>query len=252
MSDDWDFYACRVDNEPASIFFDLGIAVQAPLAEFPHMAYVRLRMRSPRSDGLSSQEEYETLIKIEDQLSRALNQPSASVYVGRNTSGGCRDFYFYTQTANDWDHRVETAMTNFVEYVFETGSRPDPDWTTYLTFLYPSGEAMRRIQNRRVCDNLQKKGDSLTHAREIDHWTYFPDARSRAAFIDQVSKSGFTVRELREHPDSRRRFGVQLYRVDLPSFENIDAITLPLYQAATDAGGDYDGWETQVVNSRKE
>jgi hypothetical protein len=24
-------------------------------------------------------------------------------------------------------------------------------------------------------------------------------------------------------------------------------LTLPLYQAALDAGGDYDGWETQVV-----
>jgi hypothetical protein len=180
-------------------------------------------------------------------LSAALNQPGTSVYVGRNTSGGCRDFYFYTRTANDWNYRVETAITNFAEYGFETGSRPDPDWTTYLTFLYPSGEAMQRIQNRRVCDNLQKKGDSLTKVREIDHWFYFPSTRSRAAFISRVSKDGFAVREFHEHPESKQRFGVQFYRVDLPSFDQIDAITLPLYQAAKDAGGDYDGWETQVM-----
>jgi hypothetical protein len=247
MSDDWDFYACRVDNEPASIFFDLGIAVQAPLPEYPHMAYVRLRMRSPRPDGLSSQEEFETLMKIEDQLSQRLSQREANVYVGRNTSSGCRDFYFYCRDPGKWSSRVTMVMTDYGGYVFESGSRPDPDWSTYRTFLYPSGEVMQRIQNRRVCDHLQKKGDSLTEAREINHWAYFPNAGSRAAFVGHVSKSGFAVWELREHPDSKRRFGVQLHRVDLPSLENIDAVTMPLFQSANDAGGEYDGWETQIL-----
>ena len=41
MSDDWDFYFCRVDNQPASIYLDLGIAAQAPLTEFPCMAYAQ-------------------------------------------------------------------------------------------------------------------------------------------------------------------------------------------------------------------
>ena len=61
MSDDWDFYFCSVDNKPASIFVDLGIAKEAPMAEYSVMAYVRTHMQAPRDDGLSSQVEFETL-----------------------------------------------------------------------------------------------------------------------------------------------------------------------------------------------
>lgn len=31
MSDNWDFYFCRIEDEPASIFVDLGIHDDAPL-----------------------------------------------------------------------------------------------------------------------------------------------------------------------------------------------------------------------------
>ena len=31
------------------------------------------------------------------------------------------------------------------------------------------------------------------------------------------------------------------------AMRQIDALTLPLFRAAADYGGDYDGWETQVV-----
>ena len=48
MSNDWDFYSCRVDDKPASIFVDLGIRRDVPLSGRPYMAFVRLFMRAPR------------------------------------------------------------------------------------------------------------------------------------------------------------------------------------------------------------
>lgn len=60
MSNDWDFYSCRVDDKPASIFVDLGIGGDAPLSGQPYMTFVRLFMRAPRPDGLSSQAESAT------------------------------------------------------------------------------------------------------------------------------------------------------------------------------------------------
>src|SRR5690606_18463753 len=96
MSVDWDFYLCRVDGDPASIFVDLGLARDAPVNDRPHMAYVRVYMQSPRPDGLSSQEEFDALVRLENSLTSALSADNATIYVGRNTSGGCRDFYFYT------------------------------------------------------------------------------------------------------------------------------------------------------------
>ena len=247
MSDDWDFYFCRVDNQLASIYLDLGIAAQAPITELPCMAYMRIRMRAPRPDGRSSQAEYDTLIKMEDHLTATLSHADSTIYVGRNTSGGCRDFYFYRKQSQDWDQRVAVAMKEFPEYVYETGSREDSQWTTYRNFLSPSAEDRQRIENRRVCDRLEKNGDTLTTPREIAHWVHFPDANSRSSFIAQTETLGFSVRNVFDRDGPDFGFGVQIFRIDLPSFDNIDSVVLPLYQAAMSAGGEYDGWETQVV-----
>lgn len=247
MSVDWDFYLCRVDGDPASIFVDLGLARDAPVNDRPHMAYVRVYMQSPRPDGLSSQEEFDALVRLENSLTSALSADNATIYVGRNTSGGCRDFYFYTDDPSDWEPRVSKAFENFQHYEYETGSRFDNEWTVYLEFLYPSPEDMQRIQNRRVCETLERNGDALSEAREIDHWAYFPDEDSRARFLKVIRSQGFTVRELSRSDDAENPFGVQFFRVDRPSFENIDDVTLPLHRAAIEDGGEYDGWETRAV-----
>lgn len=248
MSDNWDFYSCRVDDEPASIYLDLGLADEAPLKERPFMAYVRVHMRQPRPDGLSSQEEFEELLRLEDHLIAALTAADRSTFVGRNTSGGCRDFYFYTADPNGWSTQVGDAMADFAEYRHESGSRLDREWNSYFGFLYPSPADLERIQNRRVCESLQKNGDALAEPREIDHWAYFPDEAARASFLDYIDTQGFDVRDLIQSESAEMPFGVQFYRVDVPSLDSIDAVTLPLFEAATERGGDYDGWETPVVS----
>lgn len=155
MTDDWDFYFCSVgvDDRPASIFVDLGVAKDAPLAAYPVMSYVRVSMRNPRHDGLSSNEEFETLKSMEDQLGDLLTRGGSAVYVGRNTSNGYRDFYFYCAREVDWDTRVAESMVSS-GYTYECGSRADPEWHTYFDFLFPGDREMQSIQNRRVCDSL--------------------------------------------------------------------------------------------------
>src|SRR5438045_1907083 len=126
MSKDWDFYLCRVDGEVASIFVDLGVAAETPIPTLPHLAFIRLYMRSPRADGLSSQDEFGVLSQIEHVLETALVAEGRSIYVGRNTSAGFRDFVFYLSDPSNWVARVEAALMPFTSYRYEVGTRPDP------------------------------------------------------------------------------------------------------------------------------
>ena len=245
MTDDWDFYALRVDDEPASIFVDLGIQANAPLSSHPHMAYVRLYMNDPRPDGLSSKEEFDTLIEIEKSIEATLCDDGVG-YVGRKTSGGCRDFYFYVSTANDWQAKVDQALAGFKSYRYETGVRDDAGWTTYLNFLLPGKLDRQRIENRRVCEALERHGDKLTAEREIDHWVYFQSQEALDACLAEVAAAGFGVRNRLVSEEGSFRFGAQVWRVDVPSYGNIDEVTLPLFEAAERHGGDYDGWECPV------
>jgi len=50
------------------------------MPDFPYMAYLRLRMRTPRPDGLSS-----------------------------------RDFYFYRRNSHGWEQQTAAIMTPFSE-----------------------------------------------------------------------------------------------------------------------------------------
>ncbi len=245
MTDNWDFYALQVDDQPASIFVDLGIQSDAPLSTHPHMAYVRLFMNQPRTDGLSSKEEFDTLIEIEKFIEVNLCGDGVC-YVGRNTSGGCRDFYFYVSTADYWQGKVDRVLSVFKNYKYETDTREDAGWSTYLNFLLPGKVDRQRIENRRVCEALERHGDKLTTEREIDHWSYFQSPEAVDAYLSEVAADGFQVRSTPVSDEGKLRFGAQIWRVDVPSYGNIDDVTLPLFEVAARHEGEYDGWECPV------
>ncbi|MGJ7901809.1 DUF695 domain-containing protein [Lysobacter sp. 1R34A] len=245
MSDDWDFYFCNIDDEPASIFVDLGLAKEAPIAGLTLAAALRVQMRQPREDGLSSQEEFRALMEIEDALQAALND-EGTLYIGRCTYAGVREFHFRLDDAGDWERRTTDAMRPFQDYAYTTAVRSDPEWDSYFRFLYPSDEERERMTNRRVCDSLEEHGDPLTQARPIDHWVYFEDIDARSAFVARTADMGVTVAELLEPDEDRQAYGVRLVGDGIPARDRIDDITLPLYRAARDHGGNYDGWECMI------
>ena len=144
MSDDWDCYPLLVDSEPASIYLNLGLKADAPNQTQTYMSYVRVFMRQARPDGLSSHEEFEDLTGLEDALTDNFSGSTHTTYVGRNTSSRNRDFYFYTADEARFVTLALDAMARHPQYQFEIGGRTDPDWDTYLGFLYPSPDDLKR------------------------------------------------------------------------------------------------------------
>lgn len=246
MTDQWDFYFCNVDDKPASMFVDLGAVKRAPDVSLPIMGYLRLFMNSPRADGLSSQEEFDVLSEFEDKIKTLQN--AERLYVGRCTTNSCRDFVFYLKREDNWENAISLFIESFPAYRYEVGARPDPDWGTYLNYLYPSEIDRQRIENRRVCEALERNGDKLTHEREIDHWIYFDTRESRDAFVLAASCQGFTVRKLSDPDEESKTYSAQLWRNDIPEYGRIDDITIPLFVLAKEHNGSYDGWETHVVS----
>ena len=242
MSDNWDFYALLVDSEPASILLDLGLAQNAPIESQPYMAYVRVQMRSPRPDGLSSNEEYEDLVAVESSLEEAFTGNLGTTYAGRNTSSGKRDFYFYTGDPAAFALLVEKAMADHPDYRFEFGNRLDRNWDVYFNFLYPSPDDLQRILNRRVVDNLAALGDNHSEPRPVDHYAYLPDAVAASRLLDHLKEEGFSVEEPGINGGS---IVVSFKRNDRP--EDIDDVVIPIARRVHELGGKYDGWGCEVV-----
>lgn len=245
MSDNWDFFPLRVDDQPASIFVDLGIRKQAPLKSHSTMAYLRVLMLKPREDGLSSQEEFDDLVSLEDKVTSKIVRDGTSLFVGRNTSSGNRDFYFYTSDPTGFEVIAREAMRDFPAYNYETGAREDRDWRTYFDFLHPSERSMQLIMNRRVREQLGKNGDNLSNERKIDHLVLLPSLEAQSAFARDVTGEGFAVDSAPSEPNDEGQLSVEFSRTDRPA--QIDDVVLSLFDKATDLGGIYDGWGCHIA-----
>jgi hypothetical protein len=247
LSDNWDFYFCQVDGKLASIFVDLGIRPDVPLKNYCEMAYLRLYMQRPRDDGLSSSDEFEVLGEIEDNISGALQHADHSVFIGRNTTDGFRDFVFYTVDGGKCLSVVQSVLRQFPQYRYETGSRLDAEWSAYLDFLYPSDRDRQTIENRRVIEALKSHGDAIAQVREISHWTYFPTETARAGFVLKARALGMSAAELSTSDKARNTYCARLVHADIPTAQSMNEMTLALFDAAQEHGGEYDGWESPVI-----
>lgn len=245
--EEWEFYFSNVDDVIGSFYVDLGLIKIAPINDKPNLVWISLKMNKPREDGLSSNEEFDKLTEIEDRLNEFISSKHNSIYVGRLTSNNHRDFYFYFRDIALYDNTISEAMVAFPSYTYDFGIKEDKEWKSYLEFIYPNPRQYQIIQNRRVVENLESNGDSLTKQRQVDHWIYFKTQNDRQNFLTKIKDDGFQIigqdiiKESIEFP-----YSLQIARIDNVDLDSVNEYTLSLWELAGECNGDYDGWETSI------
>jgi uncharacterized protein (TIGR01619 family) len=247
--EEWEFYFSNVDDKLGSIFVDLGLRKLAPIADKPNVVWVSIKMNNPREDGLSSQEESGLLGDIEDALVEKIVSKHNAIYVGRLTSAGDRDLYFYFGDTTLYDKTISEVMVAYPKYQFDFGSKEDKEWGGYFDFLYPLPQQFQSIQNRRVIEQLEKGGDNLTKEREVFHWIYFKSESDRENFLEKIKNDNFSIVDKGSNKSwGEYSYRLQLKRVDKVDQNSVDEYVIYLWKLANEIGGDYDGWETSIEN----
>jgi uncharacterized protein (TIGR01619 family) len=245
--EEWDFYFSNVDNIVGSFFIDLGLSAIAPVSEKPNLVWVSLKMIHPREDGLSSNEEFDKLSEIEDRLKEVMTVKHDSLYAGRLTTNGSRDFYFYMGDTSFYDKTISDIIVKHPLYSFDYGVKEDKDWNSYLEFMYPNPRQFQRMLNRRVVSNLEENGDTLTKARVVTHWIYFKTGNNRNIYISKIEPLNFSILSKNEKLSAGDYpYKLEISRVDMVDPDSVDEYTLNLWELANECDGDYDGWETSI------
>jgi len=245
--EEWEFYFSNVNDKLGSIFVDLGLRKIAPLTDKPNVVWVSIKMNNPREDGLSSQEESAILGEIEDTLVDKITSKHNSIYVGRLTSAGNRDLYFYFGDTTLYDKTISEVKVAYPKYQFDFGAKEDKEWGGYFDFLYPLPQQFQSIQNRRVIDQLEKGGDNLTKSREVFHWIYFKNEDDRDKFLEKIKNDNFIiVNKGSDKSWGEFAYSLQIKRVDKVDQNSVDEYVIYLWKLANEIGGDYDGWETSI------
>lgn len=212
----------------------------------PWLLWVWVYFESPRPDGLSDSNEAPTLYKIEDALAPSLSRECQAILTGRITTEGRREFYFYAETKDGFGNAVREAMKGFEGYEFDLGEQEDPQWDQFFDVLHPSEEDLQRIANMDLLDVLEKKGDVLTVAREVQHWMYFRTVSSRDLFRDAAAAVGYTIVSV-STTEGNLPFGIVVARTQSIEKASIDSTVVELLHLSKQFEGEYDGWETPVV-----
>ena len=148
MARDWGHYLCSLGDDLASIYLDLAQVKVAPIVTCRHSTMVSVAMLRAQENGMSSDDEFDDLVALEDEL-EARAQAIGAIYVGRLTTRGRRIFYFYSPDPADVEAAV-TVIGRHSPHILEVAGRPDPEWSTYFDFLYPREADYQRMMNRRL------------------------------------------------------------------------------------------------------
>ena len=246
LPQNWDFFMCRIEGAPASIRTNLALIEVAPLEGLTQRLQFYIKMKNPRPDGLSSNEEYPILCDIEDAIGEKA-EATGAVSAGVVKSDGFLELWFYTQNAEALAKTCEEALQAFEGYQSGYNIAEDPEWEDYFGFLYPDEFSYQTMQNRKVLMQLEKNGDKMEVPREIDHFIYFKEAAQQQAFAKEAEAKGFKVRfnddefvEDRKAEGKEYPYMVEATREDSPL--DIDDIVWDLLELASPFEGDYDGW----------
>jgi len=234
MADAFEFYPCLVDDAPASIYVNLRYENAAERGG--DTAYwLAVRMRETGPHGIGTAEEGEVVNAFEEAVIASV-AAAGLVYAGRLRTRGIWEMTFYGP-AGHLDV-VQDAAHELAGRTVEVRTRPDPDWRYYRELLVPDAERKQWMDDRRLVQILQEQGDRLSVPRRVDHWALFPSADARAAFVAAVRKAGFET----EIEDD----AVHAWRTDPIELDHIHDVVMLLVDAAGEAGGEYDGWETSI------
>lgn len=244
MSDHWEFYPTRIDDHPAFVFYDHGLAETIDALALPNALKVKVEFDDP-SDAGPKQSEFERLTALEDGLAARI-QAAGGVYVGRITMSDVRYFHCLVALDADGAERLVQQIERESGYELAFRLEPDPEKVSYWEEIFPTPGEWRLVQDMKVLEVLKEHGDDPSIPRRIDHWLYFPQQAERDRFEDVAKASGLSVEKRTEGSGADRKYGVQIYQIGRPVLDEIAATTQFLLQKANELGGEYDGWETHV------
>lgn len=248
MSEHWDIYFGYIEDKLASVVLDMDIWQEIDTEKFKHSFCLRFNVKEPNEDGFPIGTEAEEINEIEDTYIEFLSLKNF-INVGRVTTNGVRDIIFYS------DQILKTTLIEAADrFIKPTGYQyeifdieEDENWEFYFDFLYPNQYQQQHMGNRQVVDSLEKSGDRLDVPRKVDHWLYFEKTEMMKRFAKIIKEEGFSIEDEANELDEEGKYPISISRIDSVDFHSINEVTDLLIEISEKCEGEYDGWETFVI-----
>ncbi|MCD9025445.1 DUF695 domain-containing protein [Cohnella silvisoli] len=241
MSDHWEVY---LSKSKTVVRVDVGIVGNAPIDGAKILMEVNMKSRSIFSKKLDN----ELLGTVEDEIESHLTE--LDYVVGAITYADSKSFYYYTKHKDSLFNMLNKALSKYKKLKCVISIGEDPNWEFYLKTLYPDDFEKQRKIDREVVEQLKANNDDLHIPREINHWVYFLENKNREDFKRNLDSNFYKIVEEGTLQESEYPYRLIISHTSTVEFETINKITTELLKKTIEADGNYDGWESPVIESK--
>ncbi len=243
QNEQWDYYIARFGDKPGYVMVDMNLYNTAPDKKFPNLVITGPRGHNCNANGLPGKEETAVLEDILTATDNFITGVTAKVLTGTFTYKCERlNYYYVKDTVGIRNALGRMYNHSYKDYDYVIEIRPDPEWTSYRTFLYPDESSRNWMDNNKIITNLLLSGDSLTMKRDINYSFYFRSDTDRIAFANYAVAKGYKTDLPIAEKAAKASYPLTVSAYTYVKMDSICATTTDLKQQATLHHGFYEGW----------
>ncbi|MFP5236594.1 MAG: DUF695 domain-containing protein [Acidobacteriota bacterium] len=114
---------------------NIGYREFGSVSGYAHQVGIAVPLREAETTGLPSTAEDTQLHQVEDIISDSLQEGAESLLVAVITTGGMREFVFYTREPQRVQHRFELLRRRIATHEMQLMIQPDKGWKVYAQFV---------------------------------------------------------------------------------------------------------------------
>lgn len=239
--DDWGFYK---SNDGRFILIDMAILS----AVEPSAGIICCNMTF-NGEGCKSEEEAKTILesKVKPAIeSLANDKKNKSAYVAASMDSSKLEIYAYTYNTEELKKEIEKSkLVGRIGKNMNISFKNDQNWEIYQSKLFPDQWNYQKIQNQRIIEDLQAKGDVNTKLHIVSHMISFSsDMESAEKFAAKAKTWKYYVDEVAEEDGIVKAVISKKSKTDI---ESITIVTNEVMNLAKEFGGEYVEWSTRVM-----
>lgn len=242
--DDWGFYK---SNDGRFILIDMAILSAVEPTEGITCLTATFNVEEC-NDEEQAKKIFESKIKPAFE-SLANDKKNKSAYVAATIVNNNIKVYVYTNNIDELKKQVEKSkLFGKIGDNMSISQKLDKNWEIYQNQLFPDQWNYQKIQNQRIIEDLQSKGDVDSKLHIVSHFISFPlDKKENADNLAAKAKTWkYYVEEVAEEEGVIKVVFSKKSKTDL---ETITIVTNEVMNLAKEFGGDYVEWSTRVMRN---
>lgn len=240
--DDWGFYK---SNDGRFILIDMAILSAVEPSEGINCLTVTFN-----EVGCKDEEEAKTILetKVKPAIISLVNdKKNKSAYVAATLDSRRLEIYAYTYNPTELEKEIrKSKLIAKIGDNMNVSSMIDKNWKIYQNELFPDQWNYQNIQNQRIIEDLQSKGDVESKLHIVSHLISFSSDNKENAekFAAKAKTWKYYVDEVANEEGVVKVTMSKKAKTDL---ETITNVTMEVMNLAKEFGGEYVEWSTRVM-----